>query len=447
MVSSVRNSHHRAGRDNCPHLSLLCIVFVGARNYYAEYLSASQSSAFVIFIFGAVLGLSATALLQLEISRAKDARALLSFLVLLIVVLAIACSWRYNDYTEFRYRGELRWVGPWDNPNTYGLLMGLGVVLAAGAAGLAYKFLDGRRKLPWRRWSMCLLCLVASGILVIGLVKSYSRGAAVATMCAGMYFLSQLLSFTHLVLGRARRSAAALTIVLVSICALAFWELRSVQHVLVRRVLSAANANDFSWRNRVAAGKAALQMVTERPAFGFGWNQPEKYYGNYFMQSRVERTGAFQLNDYQVVATSLGLPAMVCFCMYVWLSLTTRHTESGRRAAENGHRGDCGGTPQAAGEGTRAARGIETGAKGEGRIIVTAEAETGTGAHPPSSELCAASGVSRPTLEDKMQLAWLRATCRAGAIVLLVGFWFDGGLFKITTAGPFWILLELGRED
>jgi hypothetical protein len=41
-------------------------------------------------------------------------------------------------------------------------------------------------------------------------------------------------------------------------------------------------------------------------------------------------------------------------------------------------------------------------------------------------------------------LDWLKATCRAGAIVLLVGFWFDGGLFKLATASTFWILLELG---
>jgi O-antigen ligase len=38
----------------------------------------------------------------------------------------------------------------------------------------------------------------------------------------------------------------------------------------------------------------------------------------------------------------------------------------------------------------------------------------------------------------------LSATCRAGAIVLLVGFWFDGGLFSLPTAATFWILLELG---
>jgi hypothetical protein len=31
-------------------------------------------------------------------------------------------------------------------------------------------------------------------------------------------------------------------------------------------------------------------------------------------------------------------------------------------------------------------------------------------------------------------------------VVLLVGFWFDGGLFKLATEATFWILLELGRS-
>ena len=30
---------------------------------------------------------------------------------------------------------------------------------------------------------------------------------------------------------------------------------------------------------------------------------------------------------------------------------------------------------------------------------------------------------------------------------MLVGFWFDGGLFKLATAAPFWILLAVGRDD
>ena len=34
--------------------------------------------------------------------------------------------------------------------------------------------------------------------------------------------------------------------------------------------------------------------------------------------------------------------------------------------------------------------------------------------------------------------------CRAGALAMLVAFWFNGGLFKLATAAVFWILLELG---
>jgi hypothetical protein len=35
--------------------------------------------------------------------------------------------------------------------------------------------------------------------------------------------------------------------------------------------------------------------------------------------------------------------------------------------------------------------------------------------------------------------------CRGGSIVLLVGFWFDGGLFKLAVAPVFWMLIELSR--
>jgi len=38
-------------------------------------------------------------------------------------------------------------------------------------------------------------------------------------------------------------------------------------------------------------------------------------------------------------------------------------------------------------------------------------------------------------------------TVRAGAIVLLVGFWFDGGLFKLPVAIVFWTFMELARIE
>ena len=41
----------------------------------------------------------------------------------------------------------------------------------------------------------------------------------------------------------------------------------------------------------------------------------------------------------------------------------------------------------------------------------------------------------------------LQTTCRAGAVVFLIVFWFDEGLFKLPIAVVFWMLLELGRLE
>jgi len=38
----------------------------------------------------------------------------------------------------------------------------------------------------------------------------------------------------------------------------------------------------------------------------------------------------------------------------------------------------------------------------------------------------------------------IQAACRAGALVFVVAFWFDGGLFDLPTAALFWVFLELG---
>jgi O-antigen ligase len=57
------------------------------------------------------------------------------------------------------------------------------------------------------------------------------------------------------------------------------------------------------------------------------------------------------------------------------------------------------------------------------------------------------SEVRSPKSEEREKDDCLKATCRASAIVLLVGFWFDGGLFKLATAVPFWMLLALVREE
>ena len=56
--------------------------------------------------------------------------AIVHFLVGLVLLLAFS-SWWHLDMSNNFYHGP-RWMGLWDNPNTYGMLMGAGVVLAIG---------------------------------------------------------------------------------------------------------------------------------------------------------------------------------------------------------------------------------------------------------------------------------------------------------------------------
>jgi hypothetical protein len=52
--------------------------------------------------------------------------------LVLIILLAVAAVWQGETGRLFQYRGQGRWSGPWDNPNTFGMLMGVGLLLAVG---------------------------------------------------------------------------------------------------------------------------------------------------------------------------------------------------------------------------------------------------------------------------------------------------------------------------
>ena len=178
-----------------------------------------------------------------------------------------------------------------------------------------------------------------------------------------------------------------LTVTALSVVVLCFWQFRWTEWAPARRAFSAANVNDFSWRNRINAWEGGLQMMAEHPWLGVGWNQTERLYEHYYLPSKLTDSAAIQMNDYLTLGATIGVPGLVCLCVYLWLSLT-RNSKFKTNNLEIGDRQDA-----------------------------------------------------YPTLN------WTRLACRSAAIVLAVGFWFDGGLFKLPTAATFWILLELGRAD
>ena len=345
----------------------------------------------------------------------------------LVTLLAASALWQPVLGMTFQYHELHRWSGVWDNPNVYGLLMGGGLVLAVGLAFAIFRSRRGNEA-PIRTGSKppsafakgmgdqhvaCyafirvfggILCVFAAALLGVGLWHGYSRGAWVATVGGVVYLLgsgvwglgsgqegdptsprpspsrsggterekvgiSRIPCISWLKLPafllcslrslRLNRNWLWGSVILASVGVLCFWQFRFSEAPVARRVFSAANINDFSWRNRVVAWEGAVRMMWDRPLTGVGWGQAEAVYAKKYLPSRLTEGGAFGLNDYLMLGTSAGVPALLCFSAYIWLSL--------RRRPDNESR-------------------------------------------DPSFDL-------------------LSVTCRAGAVVLLIGFWFDGGLF------------------
>ena len=330
-------------------------------------LGIDQSTNIIVFLTGILLN----QIVENRLMKVKGERFLFSYISLTFIVIFLSTTSLIHPDSPYTYKylTQTRWTGLWVNPNTYGLLMGLGVVLACGMVLL-------RTVWSWRL--KAVLCTVAAGLMAIGLLYSYSRGAWLAAfggLCYLGFQVTKMSDLSKRVSRWVRFNGLTVAVILCALALLTFWQFRDSEHKIARRTFSAGNVKDFSWRNRIMAWEGSLAMIAARPCLGFGWGMSEPMYDNYYQIAKVEGGMAVQLNDYFTIGTTLGLPALACFLWYVGLCF----------------------------------------------------------------------GINRQ--EQITPYDWLRTTCRAGAIVLLIGFWFDGGLFKMATAVMFWILIELGATE
>ncbi len=361
-------------RKDWPLIGLLSVVIIW---YCIGSTAASRALDAVILLVCLILGRGAGFVLKAEgrwpmASEGNHAAcvtrftSLVTFLVGLVVLLAFL-SWLHLEPTG-AYRGP-RWMGLWDNPNIYGMLMGAGVVLSAGLlADRRWRMEDSIQKRSLFRFGSALksairhlpsaILLIAIFMLGVGLVMSYSRGAWLGA-AIGLLYLSwsyDKLKWRHIVIGSS---------VLILGAGLFWGQTADSAPWYVKR----ADLGRPSAQNRVTAWRAGLEIMRDHP-LGVGWNNAVKIYRQKYSPPEGG-PGALTTNDYMVLGTELGIAALFCFVSYCGLRL----------------RGKC-----------------------------------------------------RMENEESR----IQAACRAGAIVLLVAFWFDGGLFKLPTATVFWVLLELG---
>jgi O-antigen ligase len=359
-----------------------------------------------VLLFGIVVG----QVLEFFCFSRRDASEVVKLsediLTVLLVLFTIALFVQPSWWHGFEYHGQRRWQGIWWNPNTFGLLMAVGVVLVVGRM-MERMNVEGGGKYPtsvlqhpatsvdhqtskWRVRVGRVVLLAAAGMMGVGLLKSYSRGAWLGAALGLGYLAYRAVQLPQYRESRLacflRRNWAPVGVLLVSVVVLGLWMRRDTENVPARRVLSVANVNDFSWRNRVVAYEGGLQMMAARPWLGFGWGRTREVYEAFYMPANLDDGRAIDLNDYFRVGLILGLPALACFIAYLYLSLANPWGE----------------------------------------------------APPP----LVPAGVSPNPAEETER--WLGITCRAGLIVLLVGFWLQQGLFWLSLTVPFWVLLELG---
>jgi hypothetical protein len=383
--------------------STLCLAvtfLVAGFSYFYSYPFSAESTQLLTLFSGFILGrgtaLFATAFggnakSELDDRADETAERLRLFIAtLLVLFIAAASIWRANAGRSFGYHERTRLSGPWDNPNLFGLMMGTGLTLAAGLGfslsrpgRYEAKSVFGGRCRFVRKFLFVGFGFFAIWLFIHGLFGSYSRGAWVGTFCGCGY-----LAWVKIHLPRAgcqsggdcwlHRNGLSVFILLAFIVVLVFLDFGRTEWHSTQRIFSAVSSVDFSWRNRVAAWEGSLQIIGEEVWLGAGWNRPEQLYEYYYLPPRLTDGAAIEVNDYLMLGSTLGLSALFCFGMYLWLSLTN---QSERRV-----------------------------------------------------------GGQRFPDADRLQSASV-----AGTIVLVVGFWFDGGLFNLATASTFWILLEMGN--
>lgn len=272
-----------------------------------------------LLLFGVALGRGASGCLSEREAEAKI-RGLLLGLIFLLALLA----WWPACPANNSYHGP-RWKALWDNPNLYGMLVGAGIILACGlrqpTAPSPSPAQARHQVIISPVWS--LLLPAATLILSVGLIMSYSRGAWLGVLAGLMY-----LGWHY---GKIKRRQVLLAALAAGVAVFALWRstTENLPWYFQRLDFSRPSA-----QHRVLAWQAACRMMYTFP-MGVGWHNAVPYYAQNYSPP-ANTAGALNTNDYLIVGTELGLPALLLFMTYVGLCLRGKcavQSEAGRLQA------------------------------------------------------------------------------------------------------------------
>jgi hypothetical protein len=369
-------------------LPLIGLLIIAIFAYFIGYTAASTATDAIILLGGVTLGRGARVLLmKKEEGRIQKRSEGYYFLIGLVVLLAFSSWWHLEPTGS--YHGS-RWMGLWYNPNIYGMLMGAGFVIATGllAAKECNEHKDANSPRPFFK---SLHSFAAKDVSVVLFIVAGMMGVGLFFSYSRGAWFGVAISLLYLAKkhGKFKWRFVLPGIFVVAAVVIFFWHhtADTDQWYLKRLDFSRPSA-----QHRVSAWRGALQMMRDHP-LGVGWNKAvETYDKNY--SPPENGASAITMNSYLMLGTELGLPGLICFITYVAFRLRSPKSKVQSLNSQS------------------------------------------------------AREDARPTTLDigHWNLDSTHVACRAGALVLLVAFWFDGGLFDLPTATVFWILLELGTE-
>lgn len=302
-------------------LLLCCMTAIIAARYFWDYGNAAQSTDTLVLLIGILVQQGLLRLLPSEeIQTAIGQRRFLIDAYILIGCLCLLLT-PLNPRQGYYYHGQPRWSGIYSNPNEFGMIMAVIIVLAAGRVWQYAR----SAKFGWA--SVYVLLMLFSGICVI---KSYSREAWVS-VSAGLLFLmwsrmrhklSEARDFTTSGKTGFRWTRKAMVLgvagLLTGIClAVAIKTVSQSRLALVQRAFSAFSQVDFSSRNRLASYQDGIDMLLDKPLAGFGWQDLVAIHDQLYLQSGLSDGAALKLNDFLMFALRFGIPTLALFILFI----------------------------------------------------------------------------------------------------------------------------------
>jgi hypothetical protein len=200
-----------------------------------------------------------------------------------------------RDYSQYLYKGAVRWSGIWGTPNFAAAMLAVSLILLCGVASLLHRRLT---RWPGVKWGIATAVIAAFAVGCYFLAQTYSRGGW-AAMAAGTIAL--------IIATPTSRFLPFALATLFALCVL-------ISPAGLGRVASSAQvAEDKSISHRLFLWQGALQMMAEHPLRGVGAGNFGKVFTRDYQLPTHTQTYDTAINDFLTVGTERGIPILSIF--------------------------------------------------------------------------------------------------------------------------------------